>query len=374
MTTLRNSYFDALDPKFGGIIGRRKWSLCLGAGVSYDIVPTWQELARIVVNKSYNENYNSEHFKKIVGKFGIGLDGWFQSCLNHLVSLGNEESKFYDILRESIYSDLLTKSEEYNVRKLIAQGLHYPFNFSPTEIDSMYEFMNSEFKYSTNNVLAKILLDSFDTNKEPASIISFNADAILNFTVYLFDSKFHLDSKSDGDLKSFKRRRLKRIIQSIELNGTRKKNIDYIPLYHIHGCLFPKFEAEKQYLRKESINKLIFEESAYINLSASMYSWAQSTFLFHSQADDILFVGLSLTDPNLRKWLAWTHSNKLNELRTNEGKDINYLKHVWITTAPESESEKEIISKSVSHLGVRVAFINDYSEIEQAVRNVAGIN
>ena len=210
MSKIRNTYFDALDPKFGGIIGRRKWSLCLGAGVSYDMVPTWQDLARVVVNQIFESNYESSQFENIVKNIGIGLDGWFQSCLNYLLSKGYTDTDFYDILRESIYAGFLEKADEYKVRELIAQGLHYPFNFTPKEINLMYEFVDSEFKYSTNNTLAQILLDSFDTRKEPASIISFNADALLNFTVYLFDSKFHLDSKEKSEVKSFKRRKLKR--------------------------------------------------------------------------------------------------------------------------------------------------------------------
>lgn len=364
-------YFDALDPKFGGIIGNNSWSLCIGAGISFGMVPTWMELARRVFNRTYGVLYDTKKFKKLVEVTGFSLDSWFQNCLNHVKETGKSESTFYNCLKEELYNDILGRAKISGVENDLIQGLHYPFAFKPEQIEQLCDFFETEFTNSSNNQLARVLAKSFTTKKPPKTVISFNADAILNLVVYLFQMRVSLNSKDDET--NFETRSLKRIIQSIELAGKAKNGQKFIPLYHLHGSLFPNPNGKIKYERKESLNKLIFDEDAYLNISGSIYSWAQSTFLYHAQTDDIVFVGLSMTDSNIRKWLAWTHQNKLLELKMANGRGIKTLNHVWITTRPAKKEQEMIIANSMYHLGVKTAFIDDWSQLQSGLSNIIGV-
>lgn len=69
-----NLFIDGTDPKFGGIIGQSSWSLCIGAGVSSGMIPTWAELARRVFNRTYNKNLNYKDFISLVSSSGFELN------------------------------------------------------------------------------------------------------------------------------------------------------------------------------------------------------------------------------------------------------------------------------------------------------------
>lgn len=368
-----NLSIDGTDPKFGGIIGQSSWSLCIGAGVSSGMVPTWAELARRVFNKVYNKNLTYEDFISLVSSSGFELNSWFQNCLNHTLIRGLPESDFYDILREELYSDLLKKAEQKGIKKQIIHGIHNPLtHFTPSEVEILHEFIENEFSSKTNSEVTRVLIESFGTRKEPNSIISFNADGILNLSIYLKQQYLSLRNPSK-EISNFTRRKIKRIIQSTEMAGKNKNNDRLVPLYHLHGSLFPLVEEESEMKRMESVNKLVFDEASYINMAGSIYSWAQSTFLFHSQMDNIVFVGLSMTDTNIRKWLAWTHTNKMAEVELSHGKRKDHLRHLWITKRPSNPENEYILANSVQHLGVRIAFINDWDEIGLAMNNLIGI-
>lgn len=368
---MKKVYFDALDTKYGGIIGNNSWSLCIGAGISFGMVPTWIELARRVFNKTYGLMYDINDFKSLVDNTGFSLDSWFQNCLNYVVESGKPEDFFYNCLKEELYNDILVKANNAGLEFELIQGLHYPFAFNPEQIEKLCNFFETEYSNSSNNQISNVLSKSFLSKKPVKSIISLNADGILNLTVFLFQMREALNR--DGDVKNFENRKLKRIMHSIELGGKIKIGQNFIPYYHLHGSLFPNPKKKMQFERKESLNKLVFDEDAYLNLSGSVYSWAQTTFLYHAQSDDIVFIGLSMSDPNIRKWLAWTHQNKLKELKRVEGKDIKTLNHVWITTRPKSKDQEMIIANSMYHLGVKTAYIDDWSELQNGLANIIGI-
>ena len=104
-----------------------------------------------------------------------------------------------------------------------------------------------------------------------------------------------------------------------------------IPIFHIHGCLFPNDGVKDFQRRKNSISKLVFDESSYLKIADSTYNWAQTTFMYHAQFDQLIFVGMSMSDPNIRKWLVWTSENHNTELREARSTNITNLNHVWIT-------------------------------------------
>jgi hypothetical protein len=77
--------------------------------------------------------------------------------------------------------------------------------------------------------------------------------------------------------------------------------IDGIAVYHVHGFLPSSGSIPKQ--------ELIFTESNYYEASSSGFSWAVQTMLHYLYNYHVLFVGVSMNDPNLRRFLDVAHAN-----------------------------------------------------------------
>ncbi|MCG9620688.1 hypothetical protein L1D56_11920 [Vibrio diabolicus] len=43
-----NKSFDGIDNKYRGHLAASSWTLCVGAGVSFGLVPTWYELTKML--------------------------------------------------------------------------------------------------------------------------------------------------------------------------------------------------------------------------------------------------------------------------------------------------------------------------------------
>ncbi len=107
-------------------------------------------------------------------------------------------------------------------------------------------------------------------------------------------------------------------------------------------------------------NKLIFAEDSYLQLSNNAFSWQATNFINTCMNQRVVFVGVSLTDPNMRKWLSWIHKNRMNEY-SELGLDVkDSTQHYWIKKLPKTLEEKLWIEAVVSHLGVRIIWINNW--------------
>jgi hypothetical protein len=71
---------------------------------------------------------------------------------------------------------------------------------------------------------------------------------------------------------------------------------DELPIYHVHGRL-PKASA------MDSSSALVFSEESYLALQSDHYSWANFEQLKLLRETTCLLLGLSGTDPNLRRLL-----------------------------------------------------------------------
>lgn len=75
----------------------------------------------------------------------------------------------------------------------------------------------------------------------------------------------------------------------------------------------------------------------------------------------------------MRRWLSWTHANRLDEMRQN-GLDIkDSTQHYWIRTIPKDKNTMPWVEAAVSHLGVRIVWIDDWSQVGLALKKMLGI-
>jgi len=139
-----------------------------------------------------------------------------------------------------------------------------------------------------------------------------------------------------------------------------------LPIYHVHGYL-PSTEE----LTKEAQSSLVFSEEAYHAQSADPYSWSNITQLNLLRSNVCLFVGLSMSDPNLRRLLEITITKK------PATRHYAILKDHWnstmagkLTGATSSLPRifRGLEEGSLSRLGVSVIWVGGYDEIPELLR------
>ena len=87
----------------------------------------------------------------------------------------------------------------------------------------------------------------------------------------------------------------------------------------------------------------------------------------------VIFVGVSLTDPNMRKWLSWIHQNRLAEYNELGVTVKDSTQHYWIKTLPKTKEEEIWFESVVAHLGVRIIWINNWDEAGTALLKMLGL-
>ncbi|WP_347070179.1 SIR2 family protein [Flavobacterium sp. WV_118_3] len=80
---------------------------------------------------------------------------------------------------------------------------------------------------------------------------------------------------------------------------------DELPIYHVHGFL-P--EDKSKYTGLEEIT-LVFSEEGYHQIYSDAYHWSNLVQLYNLRENSCLMIGLSLTDPNLRRLLEISARN-----------------------------------------------------------------
>jgi hypothetical protein len=135
-----------------------------------------------------------------------------------------------------------------------------------------------------------------------------------------------------------------------------------IPVYHVHGYL----------PRTGPIplgTDLVFSEDAYHTQFIDPFSWSNLIQLNKLTQNTCLFVGISLTDPNMRRLLdvAW---------RKNPDKNLT---HYIVKRLPKfsegdvlDEVSKLLEEQDANELGLNVVWVNDFPEIPKFLIDIAG--
>ena len=352
----------AEDVKFRGHLSSGRWTLCIGAGVSRGIVPTWLELTRRLVNETFGTTYSEAEFSTEVANLSWSLDAWIQACANHFVLSKKSHSDFFDLIEKHIYSDLRFAAKKKGLENVIVSVLDHPQKASREQVAAVCNFFESEYPTSSLLVTAKFLLAAEKFHRLPDAVITFNADTLLHSLIELFQRHYHYQGPPPYSHPKYL---FKPVLRPIDSHK------DKVPIYHCHGAIKPKASA---FLPRDSRDRLVFLESEYIKVATTSSSWAETLFMFHAQTTHMLFVGFSMSDPNMRRWLALSNESSLRDVQAlASGAEVT-PRHIWITPAPAVKEQKLLLNEGLFHLGVRPGWISNWNSLKSAYENLLAIN
>lgn len=217
--------------------------------------------------------------------------------------------------------------------------------FTSTVRDTLYKDCNDKSKI----VDSISELSRQKRNRKPLkAIITFNFDDLIEEKL----------TKEKIDFKT------------IFTEGERYKE-EEIPIYHPHGFL-PRSK------NLTSKNEVVFSEDAYHSQFIDPFSWSNLVQLNHLNNSTCLFIGISLTDPNMRRLLD------VSIRKNGKGEKNHYIikkRYTIEELYPESEivklKDKKVIpviesieEQDANNLGFNVIWINQFKEIPEILNEI----
>lgn len=161
---------------------------------------------------------------------------------------------------------------------------------------------------------------------------------------------------------------------SISGEGQRSRS-SRLPIYHVHGFL----------PRSGTLGDVVFSEDAYHSQFIDAFSWSNLVQLNHLNQNRCLFVGLSLTDPNLRRLLDVAMRRSPDRTQFHYAFKKRYdepeiLKSEAVRKLPAKDrySIPDLIriverleEQDANNLGLNVIWVDEYAEIPGILMRLA---
>ncbi len=255
---------------------------------------------------------------------------------NPNVSIDNVDTKLADIFQnqKNLSSIIIGKY----LKMLLGN------NFLQTTRKILYESCNGEGK----------IIDAISELSRPKrgmsalnSIVTFNFDDLIE--------------------EKFKKEKIS--YKAIYKEGDRP-DASQIPVYHPHGFLPRKIKLTEDH-------NIVFSEDTYHNQFTDAYSWSNLVQLNHLNNNTCLFVGISLTDPNMRRILDVTAKKSRYQERNHFIIKKRYNKSDLFHETENSQEEDAIIrvvesieETDSNKLGFNVIWVNEFSEISNVLSQI----
>lgn len=335
--------------------GERGWSLCVGAGTSYPLFPSWKGLVKRLVARDVGNNPDGV-VSDLLERFSP--DALIQAAMDRL---DIEERDSVYLIAEELYCDskeLLDLSEWKLYTKVLASK--HIGNLQKPTWTKFNDLVETHLTGVSAVQISKVLADILDSSVCPQAVLSFNAEPLL---FALVNSEV-VKKKWRNNSQSAPHDVLDRVTHS-----TTTRRPMRIPYFFCHGMVPVPKPSQSEFTVTD---KLVFSEAAYLQLANTSFSWQSNIFLDMAMSQSVVFVGVSLSDSNMRRWLSWVHSNRVNEIEEFNGNGATSAIHYWITKEPNSASKKRWIESAVAHLGVRLVWISEWCQTGQALKSMLG--
>lgn len=285
-----------------GAVKNNPVSLVLGAGVSASAgLPPWERLLAKICT-AFFEHWQPEMKRKNLENLippkemsiAYFAEGFWRDKARDLSSLFNEQEPL--LVAQQIKNCIRDKDWRYLLRKILYSS----------DVHGSYQIKKSE--------LIESIVGFSDKSKLLNLIISYNWDNLV-----------------ERELKE------KGISVSPIWEGKQDWPANSLPIYYPHG-----------YLPVEGgpVTNIILAESDYHNASVDVYSWANIVQIQAFSNTAALFIGNSMTDPNVRRFL-------------NISRDVSTDWNYAFLPCSHEKSEFQLMSETLfdfdlSRLGVKV--------------------
>jgi NAD-dependent SIR2 family protein deacetylase len=251
-----------------------------------DKLPKSNTISRQQATKNLNEAYQKENLVLALGagiSIEFGIPSWnllLQSLMVHSIEKENNVST----VLAKLFSDIFRPNPLIAGRYLQEYFEKNDSSFESMVRDVLYSEMNKDKK---SKLLEEIVKICVAPGKSPNldSIITYNFDDILEYKL----------KKTEMPIP----------YKSVYGIGIEVKN-DELPIYHVHGYL-----PESDKLNES--HKITFGESNYHQQYSDIYSWNNMVQINKFRENTCLFIGSSLTDPNIRRLLDIAYRQKGNK-------------------------------------------------------------
>ena len=297
---------------------------------------------------------------------GWSLDAWIQAAANEFVLTGRTQEEFHDLIESLLYARLRTDVGGLTIAKDLLSVLNSPIRAEKNRVIEVCHFF--EHTYGDSSLLggARFLIKAAKANRKPYAIITFNADTLLETLIYLFLRRDHYRRPGPHGHPLYHYKSVNRPALIAYNQYKEKTNI-----FHCHGTIMPRQIVPSR--PKDARDRLVFLEQEYLRIASITASWPETLFLYHAQTTRMTFAGLSMSDANIRRWMRASETElSIDYERVFSGKRLN-PEHFWITRQPSDPHLRRVKLVSMIHLGIRPAWINEWTDLEAALSNMLAL-
>lgn len=128
-----------------------------------------------------------------------------------------------------------------------------------------------------------------------------------------------------------------------------------LSIYHVHGFL-PRVSV-KSHLQAQYTKSIFLTEENYNQLYNHPYSWQISSQLSFFRENTCLFIGCSLSDPNIRRLLELTKKEKR-------------IHYAILTKDKMTNTDIAVASNHFARLGIEVIWVDSYNDVTEVLRKL----
>ncbi|MBA1236244.1 hypothetical protein G7Z98_17010 [Pseudomonas stutzeri] len=311
----------------------------------------WKE-KRDQVILEVSESYRSGRFSLVLGagvSSSAGLPDW-DTLLNSLfVSMLTDEDLSDKSSDNEHVASIVKRLRQIDgpsalmlaryIRKGLSAGSEKEQNeFIEAVTTRLYSLRNKQFSLSSQLIkeIASLCTPT-RTGAKVRSVITYNFDDLM---------ERELEARSLA---------IRSIFEEVELAAPEE-----LPIYHVHGFL-PENRTSYSNLDRST---LVFSEEGYHQIYSEAYHWSNLVQLASLKETTCLMVGLSLTDPNLRRLL------EISAKSTDRPKHFAFMQRVSLDKFTKDEGKSVVRAP----IGVSKRFLDRHHSLNEEVMRELGVN
>lgn len=311
----------------------------------------WREKREQVVSE-VSESYRSSRFSLLLGagvSSSAGLPDW-DTLLNSLfVSMLTDDELSDKSADDEQVASIVKRLRQLDgpsalmlaryIRKGISAGSEKEQNeFIQAVTKQLYSLRNKKFSLSSPLIkeIASLCTPT-RTGAKVRSVITYNFDDLV---------ERELEARGLA---------IRSIFEEVDLAAPEE-----LPIYHVHGFL-PEDRTNFTNLDRTT---LVFSEEGYHRIYGEAYHWSNLIQLTSLKETTCLMVGLSLTDPNLRRLL------EIAAKSTDRTKHFAFMQRVDLEKFTKDDGKSVVRAPT----GVTKRFLDRHHSLNEEVMRELGVN